>query len=238
LLRPASQRDYRYDRADADDDAEHREERAKLVRAESAERYANRFAEQHPSSFLLAAAGTSAAPASTTTPGATGTARATRGRCRLLQSTARTGTHSRLLRITLRLEQWSREENHLFANGYPAQYLSVIEVADSNAHQSRLVLVAVLDEHHLRLSAAKTRTARTSAARASGTASTTKLRARSRTRGSTTRKSRGVSWRAPAKTRRRRARTAPKPTASGRIESSAATRRRRGSRSTSTATAR
>ena len=48
-LRAAADRHHRDDRADADHDAEHREQRAQLVRAQRAERDGDDFAEEHRS---------------------------------------------------------------------------------------------------------------------------------------------------------------------------------------------
>src|SRR5205814_7527277 len=74
-LRSGAERDHGNDSRDADDDAKHRQHRAQLVGAQRAERYRDRFAEEHGSlsPSASAAARIGAAAAATTTRPAAGT---------------------------------------------------------------------------------------------------------------------------------------------------------------------
>jgi hypothetical protein len=120
-------------------------------------------------SSSAASAATLTAPTRGTTTGATCTTG--RGSGLLLQSSPRASSHSRLLRLTLRLEYRRAKQRDLLALGDAAQHFGIVEIADANAHHPRLELSVLLYEHDL--PAGTTSASTTSAARELATGSAT-----------------------------------------------------------------
>src|SRR5206468_5936301 len=73
--------------------------------------------------------------------------RASRGSGGLLESTTRSGSHACLNLFPLGLQYCRSKKRHLLALLYTTQNLGVVEIAYSDADDSRRVRVALLDEH-------------------------------------------------------------------------------------------
>src|SRR5690606_32331868 len=117
LLGTLAQRDHRDDRADTDDDAQHRQERAQLVGADRAQRDVDRFADDHRRLLPATTAGRPAARAG---------------------EAARTLAHAVRELLLLRLEPRDRDEDDLVAFLETAHDLRVVPVVHAQHDRARL----------------------------------------------------------------------------------------------------